>query len=143
MKIISIIITFIVLNISQLQAQSFESFYKKGIEDFKTNPKSYIQKTCTSDFIFIKGHNGNFINFDQMVALFSEDKSIPKYQVDIKKMVESGDMAVVSGISINPQPNMIYKDAFTYTYRKIQGEWKWEMAHHTKIDYKAVGASDK
>jgi Domain of unknown function (DUF4440) len=143
MKKLLIISVFISHSVSQLQAQSFESFYKKSIEDYKKNPKGFIQKNCTPDFIFITGHSGEFRNYDQMVAIFSEDKTIPEYQADIKKMVESGDMAVVSGISTNPQPNMIYKDAFTYTYRKIQGQWKWVMAHHTKIDYKSVGTSDE
>ena len=143
MKKISIIFVFISLVVSQLQAQSFESFYKKGIEDFKKSPKGYIQKNCTPDFIFVTGHSGEFRNFDQTVTMFSEDKSIPNYQNEIKKIVESGDVAVVSGISINPQPNMIYKDAYTYTFRKIKGEWKWIMAHHTKIDYKSLGISDE
>jgi hypothetical protein len=143
MKKLFIIFAFIYLAVSQLHAQSFESFYKKGIEDYKKNPKGFIQKYCTPDFIFITGHSGEFRNFDQMVAIFSEDKSIPNYQVDIKKIVESGDVAVVSGISTNPQPNMIYNDAYTYTFRKIQGEWKWVMAHHTKIDYKSLGISDE
>jgi hypothetical protein len=143
MKKISIISVFICLAISQLQAQSFEDFYKKSIEDYKKDPKGYIQKNCTPDFIFVTGHSGEFRNFDQMVAMFSEDKSIPNYQVEIKKMTESSDVAVVSGMSINSQPKMIYKDAFTYTYRKIHGEWKWIMAHHTKNDYKPVGTSDE
>lgn len=137
MKKISIIFTFISLVVSQLQAQSFESFYKKGIENYKKSPKEYIQKNCTPDFTFITGSSGEFKNFDQMVAMFSEDKSIPNYQNEIKKIIESGDVAVVSGISINPQPDMIYKDAYTYTYHKIKGKWKWAMAHHTKNEYTA------
>lgn len=143
MKKLFIIFAFISFTASQLQAQTFESFYKKGIEDFKKEPKSYIQKTCTPDFIFITGHSGDFINFDQMVALFSDDKGNPNYQNEVKKIIESGDMAVVSGISVNPQPKTIYKDAYTYTFRKINGEWKWVMAHHTKIDYKSLGTSDE
>lgn len=143
MKKLFIIIAFTILTVSQLPAQSFESFYQKTIEDFKKEPKSCIQKTCTPDFIFITGHSGEFINFNQMLALFSDDKGNPNYQNEIKKIIQSGDVAVVAGISVNPQPNMIYKDAFTYTFRKINGEWKWVMAHHTKIDYKSLGISDE
>lgn len=42
-----------------------------------------------------------------------EDKSIPSYRADIKKIAESDGVAVVSGISTNPKPNMIYEYAFT------------------------------
>lgn len=143
MKKLFLIFALISFTASQLEAQTFESFYKKAIEDYKKEPKRYIQKTCSPDFIFITGHSGEFRNYDQMVSIFSEDKSIPNYQADIKKIVESGDIAVVAGISINPQPNMIYKDAFTYTFHKMKGEWKWVMAHHTKIDYKSLGISDE
>lgn len=143
MKKLSIIFAFISLTVNQLQAQSFESFYKKGVEDYKANPKKYFQKVCTPDFIFITGHSGEFRNFDQTLAMFSEDKSIQNYQNDVKKIVESGDMAVVTGISVNPQPTTIYKDAYTYTFRKIRDEWKWVMAHHTKIDYKSLGIPDE
>ena len=38
---------------------------------------------------------------------------------------------------------MIYKDAFTYNFRRINDKWKWVMAHHTKIDYKSLGISDE
>ena len=143
MKKLSIIFAFISLTVSQVQAQSFESFFKKSIEDYKKEPKSYMKKTCTPDFIFIAGHSGEFRNLDQTLAIFSDDKGNPNYQAEIKKIMESGDMTVVSGISENPQPKMIYKDAFTYTFRKINGEWKWLMAHHTKIDYKPLGISNE
>jgi ketosteroid isomerase-like protein len=143
MKKLFIIFSFISLTVSQLQAQTFEIFYKKAIEDFKKSPKTYIQKTCTPDFIFVTGHSGEFRNFDQTLAMFSEDKGNPNYQNEITKIMESGDIAVVAGISTNPQPNMIYKDVYTYTFRKINSEWKWVMAHHTKIDYKSLGISDE
>ena len=142
MKKLSIIFVLISLTVSQLQAQSFESFYKKSIEDYKSNPKKYLQKVCSPDFIFITGHSGEFRNFDQSIVMFSDDRVTVNYQNEIKKVVVSGEVAVVSGISVHPQPNMIYKDAYTYTFRKMNGEWKWIMAHHTKIDYKSLGISD-
>lgn len=143
MKGLLLIFTLTILTVSQLQGQSFESFYKKSIENFKKEPKAYVQKNCAPDFVFITGHSGEFRNLDQTVAMFSEDKSNPNYQNEIKKIVESGDVAVVTGISVNPQPNTIYKDAYTYTFRKINGEWKWAIAQHTKIDYKSLGISDE
>lgn len=143
MKKLFIIFVIISLTVSQLEAQTFERFYKQSIEDFKKEPKRYIQKTCTPDFIFITGHSGEFRNLDQTIAIFSDDKGNPTYENEIKKIIESGDIAVVAGISVNHQPNMIYKDAYSYTFRKINGEWKWVMAHHTKIDYKSLGMSDE
>jgi Domain of unknown function (DUF4440) len=136
MKKSFIIFAFIGLSISQLRAQSFEGFYKDYVENMKTDGASYFKKICDPDFIFITGHSGEFYNVNQFFNMVGTSQKMPNYGNEVKKIIELDDLAIVSGISTMPMEKTTYKDAFTYTFRKIDGEWKFAMAHHTKIDYK-------
>jgi hypothetical protein len=140
MKKSLIILAFISLAITHLQAQSFEGFYKDYIEKMKTEGPSYSKKICTPDFIFITGHSGELYGPEQFFKMVGTPQKIPNYKNEVKKMIELDDLVIVTGIATLPMGKTIYKDAFTYTFQKIEGEWKLAMAHHTKIDYKEIEA---
>ena len=134
-------------------AQSLEQSFRKLLDDFKANPYAYVQANYADDFRFIAGNNGEFRTKDRMIG---PNTKVEDIQATDLKFFESGDLAIVSGInttryagSNGGQPRT-YKDAFTYTFRKLGGNgsaarWKHVAMQHTKIDYDtpAVAKADE
>lgn len=123
-------------------AQTLEQSFRNLIAEFKQNPYAYVKGNYTNDFRFIAGHNGEFRTKDRMVG---PDTKVEDIQATDLKFYESGDLAVVSGINTtrfaSPKGGQAstYKDAFTYTFRKLNGQWKHVAMQHTKIDYDTPG----
>ena len=95
----------------------------------------------TPDMVFIAGHDGSVQNKDWMLGLFKSQKS-QKADISNLKIQQVGDLAVATGIStvetvpLDGSKTNIYKDAFTYTLRWMDGRWMLTNLHHTKIEYK-------
>ena len=123
-------------------AQTLEQSFRNLIAEFKQNPYAYVQANYANDFRFIGGQNGEFRTKDRMLGPTTKVEDI---QTTDLKFYESGDLAVVSGInttrfaSSNGGQANTYKDAFTYTFRKLNGQWKHVAMQHTKIDYDTPG----
>lgn len=136
MKIQSILLGLLLTSTATF-AQSLEQSFNAMNVAYKQNPYAYVQAHFAPNVRFIAGHSGEFKDFTQLIT---PDAKIEDSQFTDLKFFESGDLGVVSGINTtrytNPGTPTTYKDAFTYTYKKIKGNWKVVAMQHTKIEYK-------
>ncbi|WP_020605917.1 nuclear transport factor 2 family protein [Spirosoma spitsbergense] len=103
------------------------------------DPEGWLRTHTTPDLAFIGGHDGSLQNKDWMLGLFKTQKSQTADLTDVK-VQQVGDLAISTGISTIKAVGLdgsshLYKDAFTYTHRWINGQWMITNVHHTKIDY--------
>lgn len=119
-------------------AQSLEKSFNAMNAAYKQNPYAYMQTHFAPDARFIAGHDGSFMDISKLIT---PAMKIEDLQATDLQFFESGDLGVVSGIKTvryaNPNgPAATYKDAFTYTCKRINGDWKIVALQHTKIEYK-------
>jgi ketosteroid isomerase-like protein len=119
-------------------AQSLEKSFDAMIAAYKQNPYAYVQEHFAPEARFIAGHDGSFMDIKKLITPAMKIEDI---QTTDLQFFESGDLGVVSGVETvryaNPKGAAVtYKDAFTHTYKRINGDWKAVAVHHTKIDYK-------
>lgn len=135
-------ITFILLSLllsgTASFAQSLEKSFNAMNAAYKQNPYAYMQEHFAPEARFIAGHDGSFMDIKKLIT---PAMKIEDLQATDLQFFESGDLGVVSGVETvryaNPKGAAVtYKDAFTHTYKRINGDWKVVAVHHTKIDYK-------
>jgi ketosteroid isomerase-like protein len=100
----------------------------------------YMKTHTAPTMTFIAGHDGSFQNRDWLLGLLSGQKSNTADVTNLS-IQQSGDLGVATGVSTMTAvaadgKTGIYKDAFTYTLRWIDGKWMFTNIQHTKIDYK-------
>lgn len=135
-------ITFILLSLllsgTALFAQSLEKSFNAMNAEYKQNPYAYVQAHFAPEARFIAGHDGSFMDLKKLIT---PTMKIEDLQTTDLQFFEAGNLGVVSGIKTvkyaNPNGTTVtYKDAFTYTCKKVKGDWKFVALQHTKIDYK-------
>lgn len=119
-------------------AQTLEQSFTSTMAEYKQSPYAFMQAHMAPDVRFIAGHNGELMDIRKLIT---PDQKIEDTQSSDLKFFESGDLAVVTGIRTTRYANPkgaapTYKDAFTYTYRKQNNEWKIVAMQHTKMEYK-------
>jgi hypothetical protein len=119
-------------------AQTLEQSFKPLMAEYNQNPYAFLQNRMVPDVRFIAGHNGELMDIRKLIT---PDQKVEDAQWSDLKFFESGDLGVVTGVRTTRYANPkgaapIYKDAFTYTYKKQDNEWKIVAMQHTKIEYK-------
>ncbi|GAB4034292.1 nuclear transport factor 2 family protein [Spirosoma gilvum] len=119
-------------------AQTLEQSFSTMMAEYKQNPYAFMQARMAPDVRFIAGHNGEFMDIHKLIT---PDQKVEDAQWSDLKFFESGDLGVVSGIRTTRYANpkgaaLTYKDAFTYTYKKQNNDWKVVAMQHTKMEYK-------
>ncbi|ADB38996.1 nuclear transport factor 2 family protein [Spirosoma linguale] len=138
MKIQSLLLIGLLLSSTASLAQTLEQSFAPLMAEYKQSPYAFMQAHMAADVRFVAGHNGELMDIRKLVT---PDQKVEDAQWSDLKFFESGDMGVVTGVRITRYANPkgaapTYKDAFTYTYKKQNNDWKIVAMQHTKMEYK-------
>ena len=94
------------------------------LKDYQKNPHSFFERSCPPDFRYI-ATDGSFKFLPELLKGSVNDKLIAN-EIEEQKIIQSGDVAVVSGIHVQERKaadgtKAIRRVACTYTFQRQKG----------------------
>lgn len=115
------------------------------LKDYQKNPHGFFERSCSPDFRYI-ATDGSFKYLPDLLKASVNDKLIAN-EIRDQRIVQSGDVAVVSGIHVQERmgadgsSKVVRQVACTYTFQQQKGNgsvprWMFVASHQSDIENK-------
>ena len=142
MKTQFVTLALLLISASSFAQTTFTRLTLDGIlKDYQKNPHDFFEHSCPSDFRYT-GTDGSFKLLPELLKGSVNDK-VSSNEIQDQKIIQSGDVAVVSGIHVVNRiapdgKKSVSKVACTYTFKRQQengsaSQWKFVASQHTAI----------
>jgi hypothetical protein len=101
------------------------------LQDYQKNPHSFFERNCSPDFRYIST-DGSFQYFQEILNASVNDKIVAN-EIQDQRIIQSGDVAVVSGIHVQERPTYTRRVAVTYTFQRQNGRWMFVASQQNNI----------
>ena len=101
------------------------------LQDYQKNPHSFFERNCSPGFRYITT-DGSFKYFQDILNGSATDKIVAN-EIQDQQIVQSGDVAVVSGIHAQERPTSTRRVAVTYTFQRQNGRWMFVASQQNNL----------